>query len=155
MRETPEMVESFDYLIRTQFSFQSNDQTLSCVLNGLSQQNVNVNAYFHTKEDAQKHLVKIVLGSSKAETPQELQVMRRILRNFRLRFKERQVIQVIKLPAGKSGQLNDLFGALWCDMQIESMYIGEDTNVYVDSSDIERAIEILSSPVMVVCPKDC
>lgn len=155
MREMPEVVESFDYLIRTQFSFQVDDWALSCILDGLAEQEVNINAFFHTKLDEKAHLVKLVLGSSTAETTQELQVLRRILRGYGLPFKERQVIQVVKLPAGQSGQLNDLFGAIWCELQVESMYLGENTNVFLDTSDLERAIEILSEAVLVLCPKEC
>jgi hypothetical protein len=155
MREMPEVVESFDYLVRTQFSFQVDDWALSCILDGLAEQQVNVNAYFHTKLDGDIHLVKLVLGSSTAETTQDLQTMRRVFRGYGLPFKERQVIQVVKLPAGKSGQLNDLFGALWCELQLESMYIGENTNVFLDTSDLERAIDILSEAVLVLCQKEC
>lgn len=155
MREMPEVVESFDYLVRTQFSFQVDDWALSCILDGLAEQKVNVNAYFHTKVSGDIHLVKLVLGSSTAETTQDLQIMRRVLRGYGLPFKERQVIQVVKLPAGKSGQLNDLFGALWCELQMESMYIGENTNVFLDTSDLERAIDILSEAVLVLCKKEC
>ncbi|WP_010191915.1 hypothetical protein [Bacillus sp. m3-13] len=155
MREMPEVVESFDYLIRTQFSFQVDDWALSCILDGLAEQEVNVNAYFHTKLDAATHLVKIVLGSSNGETTKELQGMRRVLRGYGIPFKERQVIQVVKLPAGQSGQLNDLFGALWCELHMESMYIGENTNVFLDTSELERAIEILSHTDLIICPKNC
>lgn len=155
MREMPEVVESFDYLIRTQFSFQVDDWALSCILDGLAEQEVNVNAYFHTKLDEETHLVKKVLGSSTGETTKDLQGMRRVLRGYGIPFKERQVIQVVKLPAGQSGQLNDLFGALWCELQVESMYLGENTNVFLDTSDLERAIEILSHSDLIICPKNC
>ncbi|KMJ57257.1 hypothetical protein AB685_17815 [Bacillus sp. LL01] len=155
MREMPEVVESFDYLIRTQFSFDVDEWALSCIMDGLGEQQVNINAYFHSKTNDGTHLVKLVLGSSEAETSQDLQALRRVLRGYGLGFKERQVIQVVKLPAGKSGQLNDLFGALWCELQVESMYLGENTNVFLDTSDIERAIDILSDPVMFVCEKNC
>ncbi|MCM3620306.1 hypothetical protein M3936_22360 [Sutcliffiella horikoshii] len=152
-REMPEVVESFDYLIRTQFSFQVDEWALSCILDGLAEQEVNVNAYFHTKLDKEIHLVKIVLGSSTSEKIKDLQAFRRVMRSYGLPFKERQVIQVIKLPAGQSGQLNDLFGALWCELLVESMYLGENTNVFLDTSDLERAIEKLSEAVLVLCPK--
>ena len=66
MREMPEVVESFDYLIRTQFSFHVDDWALSCILDGLAEQEVNVNAYFHTKLDEDTHLVKIVLEIGRA-----------------------------------------------------------------------------------------
>lgn len=155
MRETPEVVESFDYLIRTQFSFKVDDWALSCILDGLAEQEINVNAYFHTKLDEDTHLVKIVVGNSNGETTRDLQGVRRVLRGYGIPFKERQVIQVVKLPAGQSGQLNDLFGALWCELQVESMYIGENTNVFLDTSDLERAIEILSHSDLIVCPKNC
>ena len=155
MREIPEIVESFEYLIRTQFSFDVNEPTLSCILWRLSEEDVNINAYFHSRTENGNHLVKMVLGNSAAETSQNSQAIRRILRGYCLPFQERQVIQVIKLPAGKSGQLNDLFGALWCELDVVSMYIGENTNVFLDTSDLERAIEILSEPVLFVCEKDC
>ncbi|TYS58416.1 hypothetical protein FZC74_11430 [Sutcliffiella horikoshii] len=154
MREMPEVVESFDYLIRTQFSFQVDNWALSFMLDGLAEQEVNVNAYFHTKLDEDTHLVKIVLGSSMGETTKDLQGMRRVLRGYGIPFKERQVIQVVKLPAGQSGQLNDLFGALWCELQVESMYLGENTNVFLDTSDLERAIEILSHSDLIIFPKN-
>ncbi|MBM7621918.1 hypothetical protein JOC95_003826 [Bacillus tianshenii] len=142
--------DSFDYLLRTQFSFTADDPALANLLKGIADQKININAFAQLKGNDTNY-VRLVVGSSEAEAPIELQSVRRILRSLKIRFQEKQVIQIIRLRAGRAGQIDDIYSALWCKVEVRSIYIGEKTNVYVDSTDLDQVIAILSSENIEPC----
>ncbi|WP_078382235.1 hypothetical protein [Sutcliffiella halmapala] len=146
--------DSFEYLIRTQFAFSTDASALSCILDGIAERKINVNAFQQTKANNLYH-VRLVIGSSESENTRDLYGVRKVLSSLKQKFTEKQVIQIIQLRAGRPGQINELFAALWCHVTVNSIYIGEKTNVYVDTSDIEQTISILSQEELELCEKDC
>ncbi|MFE7062961.1 hypothetical protein ACFVAD_12505 [Sutcliffiella sp. NPDC057660] len=146
----PTTNNSFEYLLRTQFSFTVDDLTLTNLLKALAEQKLNINAYAQLKSNSQ-NFVRVVVGSSEAETPAETLSVRRILRGLKVNFLEKQVIQIIRLRAGKAGQIDDIFSSLWCKVEVRAIYIGEKTNVFVETSDLDQLISILSQEEIEPC----
>lgn len=142
--------DSFDYLLRTQFSFTADDPAMANLLKGIADQKININAFAQLKGNDTNY-VRLVVGSSEAEAPLELQSIRRILRSLKIRSQEKQVIQIIRLRAGRAGQIDAIYSALWCKVDVRAIYIGEKTNVYVDSTDLDQVITILSSENIEPC----
>ncbi|MGD6830607.1 hypothetical protein ACQCT5_00500 [Sutcliffiella halmapala] len=142
--------DSFEYLLRTQFSFTVDDATLDSILKAIAEQKININAYAQIKNSSQ-NLIRLVVGSSEAENPSDLQGIRRILMPLRLKIQEKQVIQIIRLRAGKAGQIQDIFSSLWCKVEVKAIYIGEKTNVYVETTDLDQLINILSEEEIEPC----
>ncbi len=48
------------------------------------------------------------------------------------------------ISPGVPGQINAIFGALWRKLNVKAIYVGEDTKIYIDVSNIREAIETLS-----------
>lgn len=142
--------DSFDYLLRTQFSFTADDPALASLLKVVADQKLNINAFAQLKGNDTNY-VRLVVGSSEAETPLEVQTVRRTLRSLKIRFQEKQVIQIIRLRAGRAGQIDDIYSALWCKVDVRAIYIGEKTNVYVETTDLDQVINILSSETIEPC----
>lgn len=137
-------MSNFDFDIRTQFTFQTGYGKLNSVLNGLTEEGININGYFQTVANRKTHFVRMVVGTSDDEDLQELKKVKKILRKYSVKFQEKQVIQILDLPAGVPGQVSTIYGALWSKLQVNAIYLGEDNNLYLDASHIGQAIKILS-----------
>lgn len=146
----PTTNNSFAYLLRTQFSFTVDDSTLASLLKSIAGQKLNINAFSQLKSN-DLNFVRLVVGSSEAETPADLQSIRRILRGMKVRSQEKQVIQIIRLRAGKAGQINDIYASLWFKVEVRAIYMGEKSNVYVETSDLDQVISILSQGEIEPC----
>ncbi|WP_078382236.1 hypothetical protein [Sutcliffiella halmapala] len=149
------MKQCLDFNIRTQFTFHVNDLTFSCLLSGLAEQGVNINGFLQTIEKKRLNFVRMVVGYTNQETENDLRIMRKILRRLDVKFQEKPIIQLLDLPSDVPGQVNTIFGALWCNLQVNAMYIGEATNLYLDVSHIGNAIRILSQTDPEQCLKVC
>lgn len=133
-----------NFNIRTQFTFTVSDSDLSPILNGLAEENVNINGYFQTLAGKNFNFVRMVVGTSAEEVERDIRVVRRVLKQVEVRYKENQVIQLLDRISGVPGQFNAIFGTLWCKMQVRAIYIGEDNNFYLDVSNIGYAIRLLA-----------
>lgn len=141
--------------LRTQFSFIVNDVTLSCILGRIAENSVNIAGFYTTKNTNNYNLVRLVVGSSESENMQELLVVRETLRLFHVKFKEEKIIAMSTIPAGIPGGYNRVIGSLWCKVKIKSFYVGENNIIYLNVSNIKRAITILSQENLEQCPKKC
>jgi hypothetical protein len=144
---------SFAFKIRTQFSFLADDPELSRVLAGIAGRGISITGYLQTKrlEDARSsssrlNLVRLVVGSPDAETAADLDGVREVLRALGIEFQEDPVIQVLLIAPGVPGILSGIFSALRRKVTVNAMYIGEETRIFVDASDICKALMILSRP---------
>ncbi|MCA1318313.1 hypothetical protein LC085_00190 [Bacillus tianshenii] len=137
-------MSNFDFDIRTQFTFQTGYGKLNSVLKGLTDEGININGYFQTIANRKTNFVRMVVGTSEDEDLQELKKVKKILRKYAVKFQEKQVIQVQDLPAGIPGQISAIYGALWSKLQVNAIYLGEDNNLYLDTSHIGQTIKILS-----------
>lgn len=151
---------SFAYKIRTQFSFFADDKALARVLAGIAGRDISITGYLQTKlpEDARRrnsssNFARLVVGSPDAETAAELDGVREVLRALDIEFQEAPVIQVLLIAPGVPGILSGIFGALRRKVTVGAMYIGEDTRIFVDASDICKALFILSQPTDVKSAK--
>lgn len=144
-----------NYKLRTQFTFVVNDQTLNCILSRIASHSVNIAAFFTTKKNGKINFVRLVVGSSKSETIQELGVVIKTLNSFGVRFKVEKVIELFTIPAGIPGGYNRVIGSLWCKVQLKSFYVGEDNVIYLNVSNIKKAIGILSQKNQKPCLKNC
>ncbi|SDJ16744.1 hypothetical protein [Alteribacillus bidgolensis] len=147
---------SFTFNIRTQFFFVVDDRTLSRILSGIAEEGVNINGYLQTKFSFKNHnLVRLVVGSTDSESNHDIRVVRGVLIKLSVKLQEKKVIQVLEITSGVPGQVNSIFGALWCKLNVEAIYVGEDTKLYLDVLDINEAIQILSQEDPEQCLKDC
>lgn len=155
----------FTFKIRTQFSCVVNDQTLSSILNGIAKQAINITGYLQTKPlntennnfshhfGSDRNIVRLVVGSPDFESSSDLLGVRKILDGLNVEFQEKSVIQVVDIPPGVPGVINSIFGALWCKVIVHAIYIGEETRLFIDPSDIYEALLILSRTPLNQCPK--
>jgi hypothetical protein len=147
------MVHSLNYNIRTQFYFKADDKTLSNILNQLTLYRINLNGYVSEvlNKNGDLKTVRVVTGTTEGENEFDIQTMRNILKHYRVRYQEKHVIQVLEILSGPPGQINTLYGALWCKMPVHAVYIGEDTKIYLDVTDMGKALEILTQPNLEMC----
>jgi hypothetical protein len=146
---------NFAYNIRTQYRFVASDSTLAEILSGIAGRGINLTGYFQTKppEPDGKHgrdaapdcnLVRMVVGSPDAETISDLRGAMDVLASLCVEYQDKPVIQVLQITPGVPGVINAIFGALWRSLAVYATYIGEDTHLFIDVSDIEKALEILT-----------
>ncbi|WP_404447606.1 hypothetical protein LG307_02355 [Sutcliffiella horikoshii] len=133
-----------DFNIRTQFTFSLSDPDLSRILNGLAEENVNINGYFQTLAGKKYNFVRMVVGTTAEENERDIRSVRKVMKKVGVRYRENQVIQLLNRVSGVSGQVNAIFGTLWCKMQVRAVYLGEDNTIYLDVSNIGYAIRLLS-----------
>lgn len=147
--------DSFAYRIRTQFSFLASNRTLHKILSGIACESINITGYLQTKRleteckpcldiDPDCNLVRLVVGIPDDETKKDLRGTREVLESLCVDFQEQPVIQVVEIMPGVPGVINAVFGALWRKVDVYAIYIGENTALFVDVSDIEKAVDILS-----------
>ncbi len=146
---------TFTFNIRTQYTFLANDRTLSCILSGIAKKKINITGFLQTKIRNHFNFVRLVVGSPDAETKHDLRVARQVLTSLGVKFQEEKVIQVLRITPGVPGVINRIFGALWCKVKVKSFYIGEETRLFLNVSNIHKAIKILSQTKVVQCPKTC
>lgn len=156
----------FTFKIRTQFSFIVDDPTLSYILSGIAKQEINITGYLQTKlfeiENnnpnnlySNCNVVRIVVGSPDSENSSDLLGVRKVLDRLGVKFQEKSVIQAVDIPPGIPGIINGIFGALRCKVIVNAIYIGEETRIFIDASDIREALLILSQTPLEQCPKQC
>ncbi|MGD6874776.1 hypothetical protein ACQCU1_21685 [Sutcliffiella horikoshii] len=133
-----------DFNIRTQFTFTVSDRDLSRILNGLAEESVNINGYFQTLTGKNFNFVRTVVGTSAEESERDIHNVRKVMKQVGVRYRENQVIQLLDSISGVPGQVNAIFGTLWCKMQVRAVYLGEDNNIFLDVSNIGYAIRLLS-----------
>ncbi|UAL47848.1 hypothetical protein K7887_02445 [Sutcliffiella horikoshii] len=133
-----------DFNIRTQFTFTVSDRNLSRILNGLAENSVNINGYFQTLAGKKFNFVRMVVGTSVDESERDIRVVRKVMKQVGVRYRENQVIQLLDSISGVPGQVNAIFATLWCKMQVRAVYLGEDNNIYLDVSNVGHAIRLLS-----------
>ena len=133
-----------NFNIRTQFTFTISDRDLSRILNGLAEENVNINGYFQTIAGKNFNFVRMVVGTSTEESESDIRRVRRVMKQVGVRYRENQVIQLLDSVSGVPGQINAIFGTLWCKMQVRAIYLGEDNTIYLDVSNIGYEIRLLS-----------
>lgn len=147
----------FKIMIRSQFSFNVDDLTLSCILNEMANQGLNIDAFQQNKfknNHKYKNMVRLVVGSVNSESKKDLMAVKEILRTLEVEFHHKMVLQIELIP-GVSGQINTIFGALWCELKVYAIYAGEGNRLFLDVSDTKKAIEVLSQPQINPCPKNC
>lgn len=133
-----------DFNIRTQFTFTVSDQDLSRILNGLAEESININGYFQTLAGKNFNFVRMVVGTSVEESVRDIRMVRNVMKQVGVRYRENQVIQLLDSVSGVPGQVNAIFGTLWCKIQVRAVYFGEDNNIYLDVSNIGYALRLLS-----------
>jgi hypothetical protein len=133
----------FKFNIRTQFSFITNEHTLSCILSDIAEKKININGYSQTKINLNENVVRLVVGSTSSETDNDLFEVGNILKTFDVRFKKKGIIQ-IPTVSGIPGQINAIFSALWCKLNVKALYYGEDSLLYIDVLNLNKALKILS-----------
>ncbi len=137
--------------VRTQFTFAVNDRTLNRILSRIAKYSVNIAALVTIKRNKKCNIVRLVVGSSKAETTQQLLIVVKTLKSLGVRYKVEKVISISTIPAGVPGGYNRLIGSLWCKVQLKSFYLGENNVIYLNVSNIPKTIKILSQRK----PKPC
>ncbi|GGI15505.1 hypothetical protein [Gottfriedia solisilvae] len=146
---------NYEIEYRTQFTFTASDQTLSNILNDIAKHSVNLLALTTTKNRDKKNFVRIVAGTTETETNRDFNVVRKTLDSHNVSFKEETIIALLNIPPGVPGVFNQLYGSLWCKVQVKSMYLGENDIVFFNVSNIKKATEILSQEILKRCQSDC
>ena len=116
---------------------------------------VNIAGFFTTKDTNNKNFARLVAGSSESESTHDLFVVTKALNNFDVRFIEEKVIALSAIPAGIPGGYNRVIGSLWCKVKLKAFYVGENNIIYINVSNIKKAIKILSQENLQQCPKKC
>lgn len=117
---------------------------------GIAQRKVNINGFLQTKlqRNGKLNLVRMAVGVTASETSRDLQVIREVLNRLGVAFTERKILQVYGFPPNVPGIINTLLGALWCKAGVHAMYIGEQTALYIDATNLSRDIRILSQSTL-------
>ncbi len=131
-----------NFLIRTQFAFRANDYILHLILGFIADNGTSITGYFQNKYK-NINIVKLVVGPPGSVNPNDIRIVRKILSSLGVRFKEEKVIQIIKTVPGTPGVIRSIFNSLWRKVIVKSIYLGEETAIFVNSTNIVKAILIL------------
>lgn len=147
-------LENTGLIIRTEFSFITDDQTLALILDNIANESVNISGYFTTRTRDHKNFVRLVPGINESETKRDLQVVRKTLQALDVRFNKEKIITIStsKVPAGIPGGYSNLYNSLWCRVEVKSFYIGEGGFIYLNVSNINKALESLLDENVKPCP---
>ncbi|WBW96713.1 hypothetical protein [Oceanirhabdus sp. W0125-5] len=154
----------FTFKLRTQFSFIVDDCTLSHILDCIAKKGINITGYFQTKlfdpnnkchPKFDLNLVRLVVGSTDCESNKDLLGVKEVLCYHCVDFEEKYVIQVVNITPGTPGLFSSINKALLCNVTINALYEGEESEFFIDVSDICKALKILSKPPVKHCEKDC
>ncbi|MDM5340468.1 hypothetical protein QUF84_25060 [Fictibacillus enclensis] len=145
------MPNGLKYNIRNQFVIGVNDRTLAKLLKTLALNGININGFQQHKTSSFQNIFRFVVGKTEGENNNDLQTVRGILKQLQVEWWEKKVIQILEIASGAPGQLGMVYGALWCRVKIETIYLGENTKLYLDVSDNQEAIFILSAPELKLC----
>jgi hypothetical protein len=150
-------LQTFRYHLKTQFTFCVNDNLLSCILSNIADCGINLNGYEQTsfqKHDIKFNLIRLVPGTTEAQSKKDVLTVKEILRDSGVRFQQKTVIQLLELPSAVPGQVSMIFAALWCRVKVFAIYIGEDNTLFLDVSNNKRAVCILSQDNVEPCCKE-
>ena len=135
-----------DLNIRTEFSFIVSDLVLASILSDIAQANVNIAGFFTNRTKTNKNFVRLVPGSAEVENKRDLRVVRKTLQAHKIHYKEQKIITISpnRIPSGVPGGYSNIYSSLWCRVKVKSFYVGEKDFVYLNVSNIKKALEILS-----------
>jgi hypothetical protein len=128
--------------IRQQFTFTANDETLNRVLEEISDEGVSFTAFTITRM-SDTNLVRIVVGPPRSNDPASNRVVREILRSEGVRFQEEEVIQLLGLRTGTTGVLSRIYRALFREVKVKAIYLGEENAIIISVSDVQTALRLL------------
>jgi hypothetical protein len=141
--------------IRTQFTFTADDPTLGCVLKEIAGESVNIAGFIITKICEQKNLVRLVVGTLEVESRRDLRAVRNTLISQCIIFEEAEILALSTIPSGVPGGLSGLYNSLWCRVEVFASYMGEFGVVYLQVSNIRKALDILSRQNVQPCQNKC
>ena len=146
MGNTRKVKRNSDIIIRTEFSFVVSDPVLASILSAIAQANVNIAGFYTNKTKTNKNFVRLVPGLAEVETKRDVQVLRKTLRAQKIHFREQKVITVSpdRIPSGVPGGYSNIYSILWCRVKVKSFYVGEGDFVYLNVSNVKKALAILS-----------
>lgn len=138
-------LENTGIIIRTEFSFITDDQTLAVILSDIAEESVNISGYFTTRTKDDKNFVRLVPGTNETENKRDLQVVRKTLQALQIQFNKEKIITISnsRIPAGIPGGYSNLYNSLWCKVEVKSFYVGEGGFIYLNVSDIKKTLDIL------------
>lgn len=138
-------LENTGLIIRTEFSFITDDQTLAVILDTIANESVNISGYFTTRTKDHKNFVRLVPGTNESENERDLQVVRKTLQALKIRFNKEKIITISnsRVPAGTPGGYSKLYNSLWCRVEVKSFYLGEGGFIYLNVSNIKKTLDIL------------
>jgi hypothetical protein len=142
-----------DLNIRTEFSFIVSDPVLASILSAIAQANVNIAGFFTNKTKTNKNFVRLVPGTAEVETKRDVQVLRKTLQAHKIQYKEQKVISISpnRILPGVPGGYSLIFSSLWCRVKVNSIYLGEEHYIFVNVSNIKKALAILSKENVKPC----
>jgi len=147
-------LENTGIILRTEFSFITDDQTLAVILDALADESVNISGYFTTRTKDGKNFVRLVPGTNESEIKRDIQVVRNTLQALNIHFNKEKVITIStsRVPAGIPGGYSNLYNTLWCRIEVRSFYVGEGGYIYLNVSDIKKALYLLLVENVEPCP---
>ena len=148
-----EILEKNGLIIRTEFSFITDDRTLAAILAAIANESVNISGYFTTRTKDGQNFVRLVPGANESESKREIKVVRRTLQAKKIRYNKEKIITVStsRLPAGVPGGYSILYNSLWCRVEVRSFYSGEGDFVYLNVSNIKEVLDILLDENVMPC----
>ncbi|MBT2698522.1 hypothetical protein J7E79_13995 [Bacillus sp. ISL-40] len=146
---------NYDLNFRMQFTFMADDRTLACILRQIAANAVNLVSLVITKSRNKNNFIRLVAGTSESETSRDLRVVRKTLQSQHITFKEEEIITISNIPAGIPGVFSRFYNSLWCKVEVKSVYLGENDIIFINVSNVKKAVEILSQQNLIPCQNDC
>jgi hypothetical protein len=135
----------FILLLRTQFNFSTDPTTLDNILNEIANQHVSITAFLLNQNKSCLD-VKLVVGlpDSLANDCAWNTIVSSILRSNNVKFHTKEIVQAIGSESGVPGIIAKLYTALYKVVTIYTIYIGENTNLFIDSNNNCKVLQNLS-----------
>ncbi|MEB3103589.1 hypothetical protein [Ferviditalea candida] len=133
---------NFTYLTRTQFTFYASDSILNSVLGGIAGKRVSIAGYMQTKI-GKTNLVRLVVGPQGAVSISDTATARNVLKSLGVRLRMKKVLQVLGIVAGTPGIIRSIYRSLYHKVTVYAIYLGENSNIFVDTCNPSRTIQIL------------
>jgi hypothetical protein len=154
------MATGFTFLIRTQYSFQGTERSIARFLDAVAEGGISITAYDIYKVNCVPSINLVVGFADRVVNEWDAQV-EVILNGGNYRWCKKSVLQVRGAPAGTVGVIRTIYGALFCEDEINHIYLSEGITVdgrqencrILDVKDNVMAQVILSMNPIPQCPR--
>lgn len=126
--------------IIAQFTVYTDEEYLSALLNNLSENNLNISAYY-ISEDNKKLKFVFIIGQDNVQSSNDINITRSILKQNKYNFNETKVVRLSS--SNKTDLLAYHYRELMKTLTVYNSYIGRDGSVIYETCCPTKTIKVI------------